>query len=254
MLTPPRQRRKPQTGVTLIELLVGMIIMGILSTMLVGGWISLQRSFAFASANNKARATARDAIDRVSSEIRAAQPYPLPTPTSLPDKPVKYGPSTPFYLSGTSPYVCDAYDCVFYSAYNNAAAADGTGGAAAQLRLTAIWLDTSVAGAQKTLYWQRDTALPYGSFTAADRKVVLATNVVNWSLSPQIPIFTYNLRNTDGSYPVPSWTNNLTSANWTTLVSVEVSIVVDANLRHTPTYISIRTTVQPRNQSAATGS
>jgi len=252
MLTPPRQRCKPQAGVTLIELLVAMIIMVVLSTMLVGGWISLQRSFAFASATNKARATARDAIDRVSSEIRAAQPYPLPTPTSSPNTPVKYAPSTPFYFGGTSPYVCDAYHCVFYSAYNNSAAADGTGGAAAQLRLTAIWLDTIVAGAQKTLYWQRDTN-GNNTLDSGDRKVVLASNVVNSSLSTPIPIFTYFFRDASLAY---THTNSLTSAglpSWTTLVSVQVEIVVDANLSHTPTYVDLRTTLQPRNQGAGTG-
>jgi type II secretory pathway pseudopilin PulG len=239
MQTPPRQRREPQAGITLIELLVAMIIMVVVSTMLVGGWISLQRSFAFAAADNTARATARDALDRVSSEIRAAQPSPLPSPSST-------APSTPFYFAGTSPYVCDANDCVFYSAYNNFAAADGTG--AAQLRLTAIWLDTSGSAAQKTLYWQRDTAAPFGTFTSADRKVVLASSVVNTAASVNQPIFTYNFRDTSGTY---THTNSLTSANWTTLVSVQVEIIVDANLAHTPRYIDLRTTVQPRNQSTS---
>ena len=242
MHTPPRQRRgEPQAGLTLVEILVVLVIMTIVSTMLVGGWISLQRSFAFARADNKSRATARDALDRIASEIRTAQPETTSTPT-------------PFWVSGTTPYVCDAYDCVFYSAYNNPDAALQSGqNGIGTVRLTAIWLDTSGTAAQKTLYWQRDTAAPYGTFTSADRKVVLARNVVNTALSPAVPIFTYIVYNTElDTYPTPPTT--LTSANTSgdpsvaSLVSVQVELVVDANVAHTPSYTDLRTTVQPRNQ------
>ena len=140
--------------------------------------------------------------------------------------------------------MCDGYACVFYSAYNNSAAADGTGGT--RQRLTAIWLDTLAPGAQKTLYWQRDTNIN-GVFDSGDRKVVLASNVVNTAASVNQPIFTYNVRDASGNYPTPP--SSLTSANVYTLVSVQVEIIVDANLAHTPTHIDLRTTVQPRNES-----
>jgi len=236
MHTPPRQRREPQACITLVELLVAMIIMGVVSTMLVGGWISLQRSFAFAAADNKARATARDALDRVSSELRAAQPETTAT-------------ATPFYLAGTSPYVCDANGCVFYSAYNNPLAASQSGEfGIGQVRLTAIYLDTTVAGDQKNLVWRRDTSGD-GALTTADRTVILARNVVNGVYTGSkvsVPIFLYNVRDTSGNY---TQVNSLTSANVATLVSVQVEIINDANLYHTPRYIDLRTTVQPRNQS-----
>jgi prepilin-type N-terminal cleavage/methylation domain-containing protein len=227
--------RRSQNGLTLIELLVAMIILSIISTMLVGAWISLQRSYAFASAANKARATARDAIDRVSSELRAAQPPTLVASTPMP---------TPFYFADVSP---DAYNCVFYSAYNNSAAADGTG--MARRRLTKIWLNTS----DQKLYWQRDTyPSPNGDgqLTSNDRTLVLARNVVSYSLSPKKPIFVYYFRDpTTGVY-----TNSkdapvtlLTSTSAANLVSVQIELVVDANLAHTPSYADVITTVWPRN-------
>jgi prepilin-type N-terminal cleavage/methylation domain-containing protein len=216
--------RRSQNGLTLIELLVAMIILSVISTMLVGAWISLQRSYAFASAANKARATARDAIDRVSSELRAAQPPTLVASTPMP---------TPFYFADVSP---DAYNCVFYSAYNNSAAADG-------------WLNTS----DQKLYWQRDTyPSPNGDgqLTSNDRTLVLARNVVSYSLSPKKPIFVYYFRDpTTGVY-----TNSkdapvtlLTSTSAANLVSVQIELVVDANLAHTPSYADVITTVWPRN-------
>jgi prepilin-type N-terminal cleavage/methylation domain-containing protein len=224
-----RQRRGTQAGLTLIELLAAMVILAIVGTMLVMSWISLQSTYAFTERTNTARGTARDAIDRISSEVRDAQP---PTSSS----------TTPFVLTLASPYVCDANDCVFYSAYNNPAAQpDGTG--IAQLRLTAIWLDTSGSAAQKTLYWQRDTN-NNGAFDAGDRKFVLATNVVNTVASVNRPIFTYTFRDTNGNYTTA---NSLTSTNVGTLVSVQIELVVDANLAHRPKYVDLMTTVRPRN-------
>lgn len=250
MQTPVKARRRSQAGLTLIELLVTMIIMGIVTTMLVGGWISLQRSYAFARSKNTSRATARDALDRISSELRASQP-----PTSLS--------ATQFYLTGTAPYVCGPTSIVFYSAYNNSAAADGSGLAAtgttppttSPIRLTAIWLDTSGTSPQKTLYWQRDTN-NNGTFDNADKMVVLARNVVNTAAIVNKDIFKYYFRDADPkSATYGKWSDSSTLASSGAnspgnLRSIQVEIVVDANISHTPTYVDIRTTIRPRNASA----
>jgi prepilin-type N-terminal cleavage/methylation domain-containing protein len=237
MQTSRKGTLRSQDGLTLIELLVTLIIMSVVSTMLVGAWISLQRAYAFTRQANAARATARDAIDRVSSELRAAQPPTLVASTPMP---------TPFYFAAASPYVCDAYHCVFYSAYNNSAAADGTG--MTRQRLTAIWLDTS-GGTQK-LFWQRDSNSNL-SFADEGLPKVLARNVVNYSLSPKKPVFVYYFRdpttgvytNSENSTPVTL----LTSASAANLVFVQIELVVDANLAHTPSYADVITTIWPRN-------
>jgi hypothetical protein len=211
-----------------------MVVLGIVSTMLVGTWISLQRAFEYAQADNTAGATGRDALSRISSELRAAQPNPSGTPAS----------TTPFVTTLTAPYVCDANDCVFYSAYNNSAAALQSGiSGTSQLHLTAIWLDTSGSAAQKNLYWQRDTNGD-GALNSGDRKILLAKNVVNTAASVNRPIFTYVLRDTSGNYTTAT---SLTSTNVASLVAVNIELVVDANLGHTPTYVDLVSTVRPRN-------
>ena len=241
MQTPLKGKRGSQHGLTLIELLVAMIIMTVVSTMLVGGWISLQNSFAFTQRTNEARATARDALDRISSELRDAQP-PASTAT-----PPKFTGTTPFYLPATPtyPYMCGPTSCVFYSAYNNSAAADGTG--MTQQRLTAIWLDTSGSTEQKTLWWQRDTN--GNGFEAGDRKIKLATNVVNTAASVNKPIFIYYFRDSAGIYS-NSYTGTITPFTGTSaanLSSVRIELVIDVNLAHTPSYVDLMTTVRPRN-------
>jgi prepilin-type N-terminal cleavage/methylation domain-containing protein len=238
------RRRTGQSGISLIELLISMVILSIVSTMLIMTWISLQNAFAFTSADNKARATARDALTRISSEIRAAQPLSALS-------------TTPFYVTGTAPYVCDGYDCTFYSAYNNPLAysksdLSGRGPATnnGTLLLTAIWLDTTGTTTQKpqaTLYWQRDTNMS-GALDSGDKKVILATDVVNTPTSMTgNPIFTYNLYDATNGY---TRTNALDTTNVASVASVQVDIVVDANIAHAPRYIELMTTVEPRNQGS----
>jgi prepilin-type N-terminal cleavage/methylation domain-containing protein len=217
--------RGSQSGITLIELLITMVILGVVTTMMIGGWISLQRAYAFASAKNNATAQARDAIDRISSEVRTAQGL---TYTASPSPST----STPFVVGS-----CEPNAIAFYSAYNNASASLNSGQYGRdQLQLTSIWLDTGGSSPQKTLWWQRGT-----------RKIKLASNVVNTVAAINKPIFKYNVL--DGSGNIIQATS-LTSANVASLVSVQIEVITDANLTHTPTFVDLMTTVEPRNLSS----
>jgi len=253
--TRPTSKRDPQAGLTLIEMLVSMIILTIISTMLVGGWISLQRSFAFTRATNTSRATVRDALDRVASEIRMAQP---PTANPLVTSPF-YLPTSPTspYASGSPLSACGPTTCVFYSAYNNSAVAEGGGltltgttpPSASKIRLTAIWLDTSGTSAQKILKLTRDTNNNGTLGDVGDRTRILARDVVNTAASINRPIFTYYFRDISGTTPTYAWSHSstLTSATVPNLRDIQIELVVDVNLTHTPSYVDIRTTVRPRN-------
>ena len=74
----PRSRRplRREAGITLIELLIAMTIMTILSGMIVMGWVSLQRSYAYSTKSADARGTARDTMARMRREIRDAMTQP----------------------------------------------------------------------------------------------------------------------------------------------------------------------------------
>lgn len=220
---PPVRER----GITLVELMVSMVILGVVTTLLLVGWTSLQKSYAHSVKGNNARAEARDAMARVSREIRDAQPVAITTP-----------PSSPFTDA-------EAYEVAFYSAFNSSGVrADGSGMGA--LRLTRIYLDTSGGVAQKKLVWQRDTN-GNGAFDGADRAMVLAKDVVNSSVpstgSPT-PIFTYGYRDVSGDYQTAA---SISSAQLDTIVSVHIHLIVDANLMRSPAPADLQTTVLPRN-------
>jgi prepilin-type N-terminal cleavage/methylation domain-containing protein len=232
MQTTPEQRRARQAGFTLVEILVSMIIMAIVSTMLVGTWISLQRSTEFAQADNTAASSGRDALDQVSCELRAAQPSTA-------------SPTTPFCLTLASPYVNDKYDCTFYSAYNNKNAAlySGTNGEAAAI-LTSIYLDTSGTTAQKKLMMWRDLNND-GVNDAGDQTMLLANNVVSSTLSAPKQIFQYVLdTNGNGVYTTA---DSVSASNYKAVVAVNVELVIDINLNSRPTYVDFVSTVRPRN-------
>ena len=155
---------------------------------------------------------------------------------------------------------CDANDCVFYSVlqqrrhhaeqrHHPQPGHDDTGEAA--VLPTAIILDTSGTAAQKTLWWVRDTNND-GKFDAGDKAIKLATNVVNTAATVNKPIFTYNFAATSGSTTTYSAGTSLTAATvWnpptSSLVSINVELVIDANLNDKPTYVDLVSVVRPRN-------
>ena len=170
VLTLRRERRDREAGLTLIEILVSMIILSIVTTMLVAGWVNLQRASANAVSTNNARATVRDAMARVSSELRGAQPTSLPTPIPTLSATATPTPAPPIT-------VAQPMDVQFYSAYNSAlASSDGSGVSLTALRLTRIWLDTTTVPPApwnpegRTLYLQRDTNSS-NTIDAGDRKM-----------------------------------------------------------------------------------
>jgi prepilin-type N-terminal cleavage/methylation domain-containing protein len=235
-------KHRSQAGVTLVELLVVMIIMGIVSTMLVAGWISLQRASAFAVQTNDARATARDALSRVSTELRDMQPTALPIGTPLPTPTPTY---TEKLLTNAQPMTV-----TFYSVYNQPGAGNDVSGIGAR-RLTRIRLDTSGSSPQKTLYWERDVSNNGVFGDPTDRTILLARNVVNASMpntdvtptTTYTAIFTYGYRDGSGFHTA----DTIASADLAGVISVSVRLIIDGNLAHAPAPIDVTTTVLPRN-------
>jgi type II secretory pathway component PulJ len=221
------KRSDRQLGITLIELLVSMIILSIVTTMLVMGWVNMQRATAFTVQNNNARADARDALSRMAVELRGAQPVALQTATPTPS------PTWPVFT------VAQPTETQFYSAFNvtgaTPASSDGTGVAA--LRLTRFYLNSG------NLMMQRDT----NGDTVFERTWTLAKHVVNGqvpSTSSPTPVFLYGYRDTGGTYLT---TSSLPATDLYKIISVQIHVITDVSTRHTPTYIDLVTTVRPRN-------
>jgi type II secretory pathway pseudopilin PulG len=242
MLATRIHRFRGQEGITLIEALISMIILAIISTMIIMGWANLQRASATALRENNARASLRDAMSRISTEVRAAQPTALPSLVAS---------ATPVELLQEA----GPMEVQFYSAFNTEDAdLDGTG--VDTMRLTRIWLDPDEHPPSwnqqcGTLFWQRDTN-DSGTIDSGDRTMVLARNVANDILedtangTDYTAVFRYGYRATE-SDPV-EWTDNEDGAlDLATVVAVSVRLIIDKNMGTKPNYVDLTTTVRLRN-------
>jgi hypothetical protein len=218
-----------------------------MTVMLVTSWINLQRASAFTLSTNDARATARDAMSRISSELRAAQPTTLPSPS------VTSTPTLEPPLTSAAPS-----EVHLHSAYNASGAnADGSGTGA--LRATRIWLDPATQPEPwnqqaRTLFLQRDMN-DNGSFTdPGDTSMILARNVANDNVADALngtaytPVFRYAFRDTDGAI---HWTDNADSSlDPSAIVAISVRLVIDRKMGGDPGYIDLTTTIRLRNASS----
>jgi type II secretory pathway pseudopilin PulG len=246
MRTLGTRRLRGQDGITLIEALVSMIILVIITTMIIVGWANLQRASANALRTNHARASLRDAMSRISVEVRAAQPIALPSATAS---------AAPVELL----QVAEPMDVQFYSAFN-AEGANGDGTGVEATRLTRIWLDPDAhpAGWNQdcgTLFWRRDTNDNGTIDDAGDQTIVLARNVANDILedtangTAYTAVFRYGYRPAENA-PV-EWTDNEDGTlDLTTIVAVSARLIIDKKMGGQASYVDLSTTVRLRNIAA----
>lgn len=220
-------RRKSQAGITLIELMVSTVILGIITTMLVFTWISLQDSYGYSVTADDANTTVRYAVNLMSRALRDAQPQVIATPA-------------PAVITLATPTEVD-----FTSAFNNpATTANGSGTSAVQLMR--FYLDTSGSTAQKTLYWQINNGSGWNQGTTLAQNVV-NNSLANTNVTPNTSytaIFTYGYLDANGNYQT---TDTVPSASLASIISVQIQLIVDTNLNRPPKYADLQTTVSLRN-------
>jgi prepilin-type N-terminal cleavage/methylation domain-containing protein len=208
-----RKRRDPQSGITLIELLAAMVVMGILTTMIIGSWIALSKSYSFTTRSDKQRDHANQAISRIAREIRDAQAVP----------------------GGTSGAFVRAYpdEVRFYSTFNMGGADDPT----TTPRLTRYILRDGAV--------YRELAGGDGVFnTGDDVSRLLVQDVVNQGSGDDL--FKYSaINSTTGQMYQSAGTTTLVPAS--KIQTVSILLQVDLNPGKSPNYMDIATTVQPRN-------
>jgi prepilin-type N-terminal cleavage/methylation domain-containing protein len=232
-----RPRRKNQRGLTLVEMMVVMVILGIVSTLIVMMWANLQRAYSFTVTSDQARQEARDSMARMVAEIRDAQ-----IPTSGP-------------YAGQPPIrVASAYDIRFYTSYG-----DPNG----NIVLTRYRYRLNPATGRWTLYRQRDTN-GNNVIDSGDLRQVISTICVNQdpngdgNLSDRVDMFTYSYYNSSGNLVTTgatydadghavSGSASVAAYDLAGIETVNIRIISDLNPKRAPVYIDLRSTVQPRN-------
>lgn len=213
------QSRKKESGYTLVEMLVVMIVMTIISGMIIMVWISLSSASAFSSNSAMQQAFARDAVSRMAAEIRDAE------------DPASSSTATAFTLAS-------ANEVRLYTTYNTSGAADPT--TTPTLRRFILWSDGCI---------YREAADASGNFAADPSQdpsaSLLVSDVVNSANNRDL--FTYSAYSaTDGTLYYSNSATGVAVAP-ADVVTVTITALVDLNPRHSPQYVTVQTTVQPRN-------
>lgn len=219
-----RRRLSREQGTTLVELLVVMVIMSIVTAMIMVTWFALQSAYSSTTIATKQRETAQQAMSRMVQEIRDTS-------------------GTVGTAAGKGIFEAEANKFSSYSAFNDQSASevktDGTGdgvdpdtGAGYRPPLGGFYYEDG------TLYRWRDLNGDEVR-TTADRVDVLATHVVNDA------IFWYTC--IDPSTGEVSHTDLVGPTELGTITSVQITLRIDLNPGHSPTYMDLISTAQPRN-------
>ena len=213
-------KRERQRGMTLVELLVAMLIMGIIRTMVIVSWIALTRAYSSTSKTNKQRDFANQAIARMAREIRDAQR-------------VQGGTTAAFVRANPN-------EIRFYSTFNTADAANPT----TTPRLTRFVLEETDASTHVGAI-SREFPGPDGVFdTGDDVSTLVVGDVVN--LRTGDDLFRYSAVDpATGDVYLSNGTTTLVPAD--RVQTVSILLQVDLNPGRSPNYMDIATTVQPRN-------
>jgi prepilin-type N-terminal cleavage/methylation domain-containing protein len=223
-----RQARR-QDGFSMIEMLVTIIVMGIVSTMVLGVWFALQSSYAFSISADNSRGVARDSMARMELEIRdaAAQPDQLSVnvPSGYPYVDSAINAASGSQINFTTPFN-DPSLVIEDVAYKYVVNADGKAG---------------------TLYrYKGSNPSCVDPTTDPDAiKSTLATNVVNYTAGNNVPIFTYTSYTAAGGYATSNSVSGTSALQ--DIVTVQIHLLIDTTPGHSPVYMDLMSTVEPRN-------
>ena len=215
----------------MIELLISMAIMGVVTTMILGTWFALSKSYSHTTRSTEQIDSARQGISRMAREIRDAQGV------------LGAGVPAPFVM--TSPRQIQ-----FYSTFNMTNAdtpGTSTTPLSSQPRLTRfIYKITDESQGMGNIYMEYPGL--DGQFgTAGAVSTVLVTNVANARANRDVFVYSkYDPSTGDLEYSWPLTTPVVTVAP-SELVSVGINVLVDVNPGKSPNYTDVRTTVNPRN-------
>ncbi len=208
-------RKKAQQGLMLMELLVAIAIASVISVMILMSWFALQDSYGSSTKRAESEDIAREAVTRMTREIRDMQGN-----------------------AGQSAVVSAQPNTIeFYTPFND------QGGKNLYTKYTLL---PSASGGAKLMRY-RDVN-QNGQWDPGERETVIASDVVNGMLG--VPVFTYTYVDPyqDPTNPGQLFVaHQIPDVNTARLLSVQIHVMVDLNPGHSPTYLDLETTAQPRN-------
>ena len=219
------QRMNRQAGLTLIELLVAISIASVLSTMIIGTWITLTQSYSRTSTTAHQIEIAREGLSRMSREVRDAQ-----SPMA--------GQAGGWGTGRNAILLANWKEIQYFTTFNVA----GNNDPAAAPKLIRYQLVYDAALKSDTLVRTSSSDLAFGD---ADDERTIVTHGVNTVRS--VPVFRYTYTTDSGALLTTGWMQSVPIALLRNIVAVQIDLLVDLNPGRSPEYSELKITCQPRN-------
>jgi type II secretory pathway pseudopilin PulG len=243
-----------QRGITLVELLVGMSIMTVISTMILMGWFSLSRSYSFSVSSSDARDSARGALSRIAREIRDAENDPAVSETSVVRARARWIEFYTTFNMATAGTPSTVPRLVLYRLYPNGQLwrfqdfnGDGTisVSSGSPINLSASdWAGTGTNNLDSSEQLRGEGATLMADHVVND-SIPYKDPVTGNTVYSSTPLFQYQQYDSSGNLTLsPEVTG---TANRAGIVAVQIHLLVDLNPSRAPVYADFQTTAQLRN-------
>lgn len=228
---------RDQSGLTLMELLISLIIASIVSTMIFMSWFSLNQSYSYSVHSNEARDIARLAMGRMAREIRDVESVPTSNECAV--------------------VRARGFWVLFTTTFNTAGNSNAT--MVPHLAMYRLYEDETL--------WRYEDMNGNGTIAGVDVNVttdntnfntaeqsngegarLVCRNAVNYVVPSggETPLFEYSYYDDDGQLQLDPYV--YTTPNRQRILAVQIHLLVDLNPRRSPTYADLLTTAQLRNQ------
>jgi type II secretory pathway pseudopilin PulG len=234
------RRLRDQGGITLIELLVGLIISAVLSVMVLTSWYSLSQAASFSMSSNNARDDGRQAISRMAREIRDAQARTDNSEAALARARSRWVLLTTTFNEAGNDDPSQQPHLVLYRLYSDGEMWRFEDGPDANTTIDNV--DVSVPDTTNNIF-------DLDEQTNGEGAMLIVSNVVNDKIlsgGNATPIFRYSRYLSDGTIDVQPSVFGTDNRN--SIVAAELRLLVDLNPAHSPVYADLVTTAQIRNQ------
>jgi type II secretory pathway component PulJ len=227
---------RSQSGLTLVELLVGMVVMVLLSSMMIMVYFALSGSFSYSAKSSTSREQARQALARMAREIRDAEAIPANSEVAM--------------VRAREMWTA------FYSTFNEAG--NSNPGMVPHLVVYRLYSDQELwrfedSNNDGTIAGVNINPSPDDHYALSEQvngegRMMVVKNVVNYdSKTPTpVPLFAYSYVDDSGQIVMSSYVYY--AENRGRILNAQIHLLVDLNPGHSPVYADLQTSAQLRNQ------
>lgn len=234
--TGGRSPRRSEAGLTLVELLVGMVVMLVLSGMLIMVYFAMTGSFSYSAKSSTARDQARQALARMAREIRDAEAIPDNNEVAMVRAREKW--------------------TAFYSTFNEVGNSDPD--MVPHLVIYRLYPDEeiwrfedsngngSIGGVN--INPSPDDNYPVSEQANGEGATMVVKNIVNYDSTTPTPVPLFDYSHVDDSGQIVMSTYVYYAQNRGRILNVQIHLLADLNPGHSPVYADLQTSAQLRNQ------